>query len=194
MIISNREPLEFYHLTPINMIPNNMIVSLEYYYINNKRLYKKYSNKYRNRIVNEWKIITNKLPEELTLEEIHKAINIFREDNIDGNNRIYLFKYLPYKDLGNNMERVLEGKRAFKIDIEDNKVRTYIKNINWGYWMSDNRNRKLNRHYYNNVSEDEYFKYYKDSNNPLFKSLNHIAIILKNNSIPLNILEEVEIV
>ena len=101
---------------------------------------------------------------------------------------------LPYKDLGNNMERVLEGKRAFKIDIEDNKVRTYIKNINWGYWMSDNRNRKLNRHYYNNVSEDEYFKYYKDSNNPLFKSLNHIAIILKNNSIPLNILEEVEIV
>lgn len=194
MIISNRESLEFYHLSPINMIPNNMIVSLEYYYINNKRLYKKYSDKYRNRIVNEWKIITNKLPEELTLEEIHKAINIFREDNIDGNNRIYLFRYLPYKELGDNMEKVLENKRAFKIDIENNKVRLYIKSIDWGYWMSDSRNRKLNRHYYNNVSEDEYFKYYNDSDNTLFKSLNHIAIIPKNNTIPLNILEEVDII
>ena len=112
---------------------------------------------------------------------------------IDGNNRIYLFRYLPYRDLGINMSKLLDSKRAFKIDIESSNSRQYIKRIDWGYWMNDSRNRRLNRHYYINVDKDDYFKYYDDNDSMSFRTLNHIAIIPKNNRLPLRLWEEVDI-
>lgn len=195
-MFSSRIPLEFYHLVPKNFKYKDRLCSLEYFYRYDKDLYYKYSYKYRKRIIHGWNIYPDIIdPNSLTLEQVHEAINIFREDPIDGNNRIYFFKYLPFKDLGPNMEKVLEDKIAYKIDIEDSKVRLYIKSkIDWGYWMSNTKNTKLSRHYYRSVSEEEYFKYYNDNDVPLFSSLNHIGVIPRSLCIPINILEEVEII
>ena len=81
MIPVIREPLEFYHLVPDNIsLTNDGIVSLEYFYINDKRLYSKYTDKYRDRLVNEWNIYPNRDKESLSIEEIHDGINKFRDD------------------------------------------------------------------------------------------------------------------
>ena len=149
--------------------------------------------KYRTRLIHNWKIYPNiQNEEDLTLDQIHEGINIYRQSE-DGNNMIYFFKFLPYKDLCANMNNILKNKEAFKIDIDDPYTKTFIKDIQWGYWLSDSRNRKLNRHYYQNVDEDEYFSKYNDNDKILFKNLNHIAIIPKKNFLSRQILEKVEI-
>ena len=194
MFIPNRIPFEFYHLAPKNNnINNNGLVSLEYYYQHSSTLYKHFTMKYRTRLIHNWKIYPNIQNEkDLTLDQIHEGINIYRQSE-DGNNMIYFFKFLPYKDLGANMNNILKNKEAFKIDIDDPYTKTFIKEIQWGYWLSDSRNRKLNRHYYQNIDEDEYFSKYNDNDKILFKNLNHIAIIPKKNFLPRQILEKVEI-
>lgn len=194
MIPSSREPLFFYHLLPKNITLDKFgIVSPEFFWRNdNIEEYLKAVDKYRNRLVYDWKIYPNKKPEELTPQEIYNGINIFRRDR-EGNNRIYLFRYLPYKELGPNMEKLLENKKAYQIDIESSLSRKYIEKIDWGYWMSFSGNRKLNRHYFAHVSEEEYFQYYNDNDNPLFKSLNHIAIIPKLSYMPISVWEEIDI-
>ena len=177
-----------------NNISSVGIVSLEWYYQNNLKLYERNTMKYRDRLINTWNIYPNIQDEkDLTLEQIHKGINMFRKDEKNGNNRIYFFKFLPYKDLGRNMLNVLKNKAAFKIDINDPKTKQYIEDVDWGYWNSDSRNRKLNRYYYETVDEDEYFKRYNDNDLMLFRTLNHIAIIPKLLYLPRQILEKVEI-
>ena len=193
-MFSVREPFYFYHLLPDNVRLNkDRIVSPEYWFRKGDTIqYLKCVDKYRVRLCKDWKIYPNLKPEDLTPIQIYNGLNIFRNDK-DGNNRIYLFKYPPYKDLGPNMSKVLDSKRIFQIDIESGLSRQYIKKIDYGYWLSDSRNRKLNRHYYINITEDDYFYTYNDSDYPLFKGLNHIAIIPRLTYLPLMLWEEIEV-
>lgn len=194
MITSVREPLYFYHLLPKNVVLDRKGIVTPEFFWRNKMIpeYLKCVNKYRDRLVNDWSIYPNVYPEELTPLQIYHGLNYFRGDK-NGNNRIFLFRYLPYSDLGTHMDKVLSEKKAYRIDIESGLVKQYIEKIDYGYWLSDSRNRKLQRHYYVNVTEEEYFYYYNDNDNPLFKSLNHIAIIPKLTYMPLLLWEEVNI-
>ena len=194
MFLSSRDPFYFYHLLPISAtLTKDGIVSPEYWYRKGDTIrYLKCADKYRYRLVHDWKIYPEANPNTLTVEQIHEGINIFR-NNKDGNNYIYLFRYLPYKGLGPNMEDVLNSKLAFQIDIESGIARQYIKKIDWGHWLSNTANRSLNRHYYATVSEDQYFRHYKDSDKPLYKSLHRIGIVPKDTYLPLVLWEEIEI-
>ena len=90
------------------------------------------------------------------------------------------------------MIRILDGKKAYRIDINSGLAKTYIKSIDWGYHLSDTRNKKLNRYYYEHVGKDEYFSLYNDSAPQTFSTLNHIAIIPNKMYLPLFILNEID--
>lgn len=189
-----RQSLIFYHLLPEDAnITEYGIVTPEFYYRNGQfKEYKKVTDKYRDRLVYDWQIYPNIYPEEITIKQMYDGLNYFRGDK-NGNNRIYCFRYLPYKALGRNMESILNGKRAIQIDILDGLTKRYIDSIDWGYWMSDSRNRALHRTYYQNVTKEEYFHYYNDNAQPIFSTLNHIAIIPKLCYLPKILLTEVDI-
>lgn len=59
-------------------------------YKNNKNLFIKNTEKYRNRLCNDWGIYPDKNPKDLTLKEIHDGLNKFRMDE-NGNSYIYFF-------------------------------------------------------------------------------------------------------
>lgn len=177
--------LYFYHLIPKDAnISKDGLVTPEWYFRNRRfNDYKRVTDKYRDRMVYDWQLYPNIDPSEITIKQMYNGLNYFRGDK-NGNNRIYFFRYLPYRALGPNMAKILDCKRAVRIDILDGLTRRYIDSIDWGYWMSDSRNRKLHRQYYEKVTESEYFYYYDDTNPATFSTLNHIAIIPKLAYIP----------
>jgi len=179
----------FYHLLPKSTELNSKgLLSLEYMYNNNIKLFNKNSFKYRDRLCNGWGIYQNKNPNELTSKEVHDGINKFRQST-DGCNQIYFFKFPPYQGLGTNMKNVLSYKKIIRIDLDDKLTKSYIKDIDWGYYMSYTGNAHLTEDYYRNISEEEYFKNYDDTNKMLFAPINHISIIPKKDYLPLHILE-----
>ena len=176
---SLNRPLYFYHLGPKGL---KKIVSLEYQYRTNKKLFAINRSKYRNRLCNGRGIYPGRDPESLTLDEVHDGICKFRKTE-NGCNQIYIFRYSPFRGLGPNMSSTLSGNKAlYKLEL--NRLSPILNYVDYGYWMSWSSNKKLNRKYYENVTPEEYFSRY-DDNDPLrFSTLNHISISPKNLYIP----------
>lgn len=178
-------PFYFYHLLPRGSDISKGIFSLEYYYANDKNKFVENSNKYRKRLCNGWGIYPGRDPESLSVDEIHDGINKFRKSN-NGCNRIYLFRFPPYKELGKRMSNILDSKDIYMIDINRLLKDGVIIDIDYGYIDSYTGNEKLDSAYYRNISFDDYFKNYKedDPNRLLFSYMNHISVTPKKGYIP----------
>jgi hypothetical protein len=176
---------DFYHIMDKYIkLDNDGILSLQAMY--DKKLYDIFdmsANKYRDRIVNTWKIYPNKDPDKLTREEILKALVAYRGKY--GTKYIYLFKYPPYKQLGKNMSRILSNKVIYKVNIDDPNFKKLIVDIDWGYdFIRSSNPTSLTEEYYRKVTKDIYFKNYDDNTYPLFSSLHHISLVTTVGTIP----------
>lgn len=181
--------LYFYHLLPKN-IKTNKIINLQFMYDN--KMYKEfdnYTNKYRDRLVYDWKYYPNKNPKDLNREEIINGLKKYRGEY--ALNMIYFFKYPPYKSLGLKMKNILKYKNIYRIDLNDPETQKYIQLIDWGYENSHSDNKKLNKEYYENISVKEYFEKYDDSLQMNFSKLNHISVVPLYNYIPYEVLEKI---
>ena len=183
----------FYHLIPKSVdISGAGLISPQYMLDHNLLdLFDKSMDKYRYRIVNGWKIYPNRDPDSLSRNEIINAMNRFRGK--DSLNRIYLFRYPPYIELGPNMKKVLYNKAIYRLDLNDPRVRRYIKSIDYGYYLSHTDNKKLDRSYYENIPLEFYFDEYNDDDLILFRTLSHISIVPLTGAIPYELLESVSI-
>lgn len=184
------EPLYFYHLVNKNIDISKGLFSLKYMFDHELfDLFDVNVSKYKERIVNYWNIEKYKNRKELSREEYIDALNIFRGQY--GASYIYFFKFPPYKELGNNMEKILENKDIYRININDEKVRNHIIDIFYGYHMSNSDNVLLNKSYYENITKNEYFKNYNDNKKPIFASLNHIGIVFRDDYCPIDLIEKI---
>lgn len=189
-------PMYFYHMIDKNILLDDKGLKTPDYVLkveNNKRLYLKMTDKYRNRLVSPdgWNIYPGKNPDELTAEEIYDGINSFRGDS-RGNNQIYMFRYPPTKELGPNMKAVLDTKDIYAFDINDPNNSKYINNINWGFDGSFTGNTPLSKDWYENISKEDYFSKYDDNGKMLFASLNHISIDPTLGYLPLSCLKKID--
>lgn len=190
------KPMYFYHMIDKNILLDDKGLKTPDYVLkveNNKRLYLKMTDKYRNRLVSPdgWNIYPGKNPDELTAEEIYDGINSFRGDS-RGNNQIYMFRYPPTKELGPNMKAVLDTKDIYAFDINDPNNSKYINNINWGFDGSFTGNTPLSKDWYENISKEDYFSKYDDNGKMLFASLNHISIDPTLGYLPLSCLKKID--
>lgn len=189
-LIKLNKPLYFYHLVNKNANMSLGLLSLKYLYDNKMySLFDKYASKYIDRITNDWNIEKYKGKKELSRKEIIDALNIFRGE--EGASYIYFFRYAPYKELGKNMEDILKYKDIYRININDEELLLEIKDIFYGYSMSNSDNELLTRKYYENVSKNEYFSMYDDNNKMLFSTLNHIAISFNQCRCPVKYLQKI---
>ena len=189
-LIKINEPLYFYHLINKDVDISKGILSLKYMY-NNKMydIFDKYIEKYKYRITNSWNIKKYKNKTELTREEIMDCLNIFRGKY--GCSYIYFFKYPPYKKLGKKMKKILKCKDIYQININDEEVMKSIKDISYGFDLSNSNNKKLNKLYYEKISEEEYFSKYDDNLEINFSTLNHISIAFNDDYCKLKFLEKI---
>lgn len=184
------KPFYFYHLVNKNVDMSNGLLSLQYMYDNKMYdLYDKNVLKYKDRILNDWDIKKYKGKSNLTREEYMDALNIFRGKY--GSNYIYFFRYPPYKNLGNKINELSKYKDIYRININDEEVQKSITDIFYGYDMSDSDQQLLNRKYYENISEEEYFSKYDDTLSMNFSTLNHIGISFQNGYCPSQFLEQI---
>lgn len=184
------KPLYFYHLVSKDVDTSKGLLSLKYMYEHELfDLFDVNVSKYKERIINYWNIERYKNKTDLSREEYIDALNIFRGKL--GASYIYFFKFPPYKELGNNMQKILENKDIYRININDEKVRNHIIDIFYGYHMSNSDNKILDKSYYENVTKNEYFKNYNDNQEPIFATLNHIGIVFKDDYCPRDLIEKV---
>lgn len=181
----------FYHLVPKGADISNGIVSLWWQYLHDRGVYRKNSNKYRNRLCTGWGIYPGRTPESLSDEEVLKGIQQFRNSK-NGANQIYLFRHPPYCMLGKQMQAILSFKDIYRIDPFSQHARKYIRKLFFGYENSFTGNRKLNLHDYQ-ISPKEYFQHYTETGNGLlFAQLHHIAIEPVNGYLPAVLWEKIE--
>lgn len=185
------EHMYFYHLVPKGSDVSGGIKSLDWFYKHDKKLFLKYSEKYRDRLVNAWGIYPNTSPEKLTAKMIYDGINKFRGTK-DGCNQIYCFYYPPHRYLGEKMRKLLETKDIYRIDIKYDGLKKCLKSIDWGYEGSFTGNKKLSENWYKNCTYDDYFSKYDENVTPLFSTLNHISICTKDGVIPEKCLIKIE--
>jgi len=190
--LDNKSHNYFYHLIPKNFT-GDKITSLEYQYHHDRKLFHKNSEKYRYRLCNGWNVYPNKDPDDLTDEEVYDGINYFRKTQ-DGCNQIYMFRYPPYRGLGEKMSKVLDGKDIYRIDLNDPRVKSIISKIDWGYVNSNTDDGKLTKAWYDKVTPEEYFsKYNENDDHPLFAPLFHISIITKDGYIPIEVCDKIDV-
>lgn len=190
-LIKTNEPLYFYHLTPKNADITKGILSLQYMYDNKMyELFDKYAEKYKYRIVDSWNIgkYKGRNEETLTREEIMDALKIFRGEY--GASYIYFFKFPPKESLGPKMKEILKHKDIYRININDEEVILKTKDIFYGYANSHSDNTLLTKDYYENITEEEYFKNYDDTLEMNFSTLNHISISFIDDYCPSSFLEK----
>lgn len=181
----------FYHFAPKNIDTKLGLLSPQYMYDHGMtELFRKSTDKYRDRIVGGWNIYPNKNPEDLTDKEIIKANNLFRKSD-KGLSYIYFFKYPPYEELGPKMKMFIETHDIYRINIDDPKVKSCIKEIFWNNDMSHSDGKKLDEKYYRSINPTDYFKKYNDNSKLNFASLNHIGIRFKDDYCPISLLEKV---
>lgn len=186
----SNKPLYFYHLAPKGIQKDKGLYSLQYLYDHKMYdLFDKYTDKYRYRICYLWGY-SNKKPYELTREEVIKYLKKFRDD--DQLDEIYFFRFPPYYELGDHMKQILENKDIYRIDINDPTTKNYIKDIYWGTDGSQSDNIELDRDYYVNIDQDDYFKRYNDKSQMNFASLNHISIRFRNGYCPFFLLTKIK--
>ena len=191
IIVGANQPLYFYHMVDSGANLSKGLLSLGYMYHHSKPLFLKNASKYRNRLCNGWDIYPGRDPKSLTAEEIYEGIKKFRnEDNL---NSIYFFKYPPYSSLDKRFDRLYKYKKLYRININDTKVKSIIKNINYGWIDSNTYNDPLDRKYYETISPEDYFNNFDPDKGLLFSTLYHISIEVKNGYIPMRLLEEVKV-
>lgn len=189
-IVKLNKPLYFYHLVNKDININKGLYSLKYMYDNKMYdLFDKYTDKYIQRITNDWNIPKYKNKTNLTREEILDALNIYR--GLNGTSYIYFFRYPPYKKLGKKMENILKYKDIYRININDEETQKYIKDIFYGYNLSNSDNKKLNKNYYEKVTKKQYFTNYNEKEEMIFKNLNHISISFIDDYCPIELLKKV---
>lgn len=191
-LIKLNEPLYFYHVINKDADLTKGILSLKYMHDNNLHdLFLASSEKYLERITNSWRIekYLGRDKESLTEEEIIDALKIFRGEY--GASYIYFFKYPLYEELGAKIKNLLKVKNIYRININDEEVQKSIKDIFYGYDLSNSDNKKLDKKYYETVSEKEYFAKYDDNLLMNFSTLNHISIAFINDYCPIEFLEKV---
>lgn len=190
-LIKVNEPLYFYHVVNKDSDMSKGLLSLKYMYDNKLyNLFDKNANKYKRRIVSDWNIekYKNRKEESLTREEILEALNIFRGKH--GTSYIYFFKYPLYKELGPKIEKLLEVKDIYRININDEEIQKNIKDIFYGYQESNSDNKILTKEYYETITKEEYFSKYDDNLEMNFSKLNHISIAFKEDYCPLKYIEK----
>lgn len=172
------EPLYFYHLAPKGIDMSVGLITPWYAYHNHQyKLFDKMTEKYRHRICNQWGIYPDKNPDELTSEEVYNAIEEFRGPN--GTKTIYFFRYAPYRELGERMEEFIDTHDIYRINLNDIDVRKYLDLDTIVDVHNTMPKNKFDRHYYEKVTEEEYFKDYDDKSPMNFGTLDHIGIIAK---------------
>lgn len=174
-----KHPDIWYHMVPKGSDISTGIISPEYMYRNNKKMFNHVTDKYRDRLSHEWDIYPDKDPLELTDQEIADGLIKYRGAN--GLKYIYMFRYAPIPELGPNMAKTLEGKDLYAIDL--NKIPDIIE-VDYGHDMSNRDNKALNRQYYDRISQKDYFSRYDDDGKLLFASLNHIGVATRSGRIP----------
>lgn len=185
------KPFYFYHIIDKNA---DTVYSLDWFYKNNKPLFKKYSDKYRNRLCDAtvWNVYPGVDPNSLSLKEVYDGINQFRKSK-HGCEQIYLFRFPPFRDLDFYFNDLYKTKKIFRIDLNNPRIQNILVDVDYGWDKSNTDNDKLSKSYYDNISKTEYFDSYEEDNSMKFASLNHISIIVKGGKIPKNLLEEVPI-
>jgi hypothetical protein len=185
LLESKNEPFYFYHLVPKGANVSNGITSLEYQYNHNIDDFLNNSNKYRARLCNGWGIYPGINPNSLSYSDIHDGINQHR-NSVDGCNKIYLFRYAPYKELGAQMKKILSGKDIYRVDVDRLLKDGVITSIDYGYVDSNTDNDRLDEDWYRNISYEDYFKNYTESDPDrlLFSYMNHISVTPKDGVIP----------
>ena len=188
---TNKKPLYFYHMVNSDANLSKGLLSLGYMYHHDKSLFLKNASKYRDRLCDGWGIYPGRDPRSLTAEEIYEGIKKHRkEDNL---NTIYFFKYPPYSTLDKRFDRLYKYKKLYRININDPKMKSIIKNIYYGWVDSNTDNDPLDRKYYETISPEDYFNNFDPDKGLLFSTLYHISIEVKNGYIPMKLLEEVKI-
>ncbi len=185
------KPLYFYHIVDRDADLSVGLLSLKYMYDHKMFVeFDEYADKYRERIVSSWQIekYHKRTSESLTREEIIDALRLFRGEN--GPSYIYFFRYPLYDGLGKKIENLLKVKDIYQIDINDKKTREKIKEIFYGYDMSNSDNEPLHKEYYEQVSEQEYFSKYDDDLPMNFSTLNHISIAFVDDYCPRALLKK----
>lgn len=189
-LIKTNKPLYFYHLVNKNSDLSKGLLSLQYMYDHKLyNLFDKNVSKYKDRITNYWNIDKYKGKSFLTREEYLDGLKQFRGEH--GSSYIYFFRYPPIKKLGPRMEEILKTKDIYRININDEEIMLSIKDIFYGFDMSNSDNKILNKEYYENISKEDYFKYYDDSIKMNFSKLNHIGIAFIDDYCHLDFLEKV---
>lgn len=184
------EPLYFYHVVDKDADLSKGLLSLQYMYDHKLYdLFEQHASKYKKIITNDWNLIKYKDKEYLTREEILDALKIFRGEF--GASYIYFFKYPPFKELGKKIEKLLEVKDIYRININDEEIQKNIKDIFYGFDMSNSDNKVLDKTYYENIIENEYFKNYDDYLEMNFSRLNHISIAFQDDYCKKEFLEKV---
>lgn len=182
--------LYFYHLVNKDASLEPGIISLKYMYdYKLYDLFDKYIEKYHERITKHWNIPKYANKETLTREEYLDALTTYRGK--EGPNYIYFFRYPPTSSLGPHMASILKDKDIYCLDINAPETKTYIKDIFYGYKDSHSDNESLAKKYYEEVTEEEYFKNYDDSSAMNYAKLNHIAISFKDGYCPKHILTKI---
>lgn len=190
--VNTLDNMYFYHLMPKGADLRNGITTLQWQYENDKEMFRNNSYKYRNRLCDGWGIYPGRDPKSLTDKEVADGIKKFRRDYKDGMNRIYMFRFPPYKGLGPQMRDILNYKDLYRINLSSKNMKYIIKDIDWGYRDSNTDNDELSFEYYRDISIDEYFKTYtEDTDRLLFSFFNHISIIPKYKRIEREYIEKI---
>lgn len=187
---NNEDPMYFYHLVNKNVNMSKGLLSLGYMYNHDRNMFRKNSAKYRERLCEGWGIYTGRDPDSLTDEEVFDGLKRFR--GVDNLNSIYFFKFPPYESLDKEFKRIYKSKEIYRININDPKTKSLIKNIDYGFVDSCTDNDRLNRNWYDNVSIDDYFSNFDKSKGLLFSTLYHISIEFKKGICPAYCLEKVK--
>ena len=190
---NNSSHFYFYHLLPKGSNISPGIVSLDYQYHHDIQEFRKNSDKYRERLCNEWGIYSGKSPASLSDKEIYDGINKFRKSS-QGCNQIYLFRYPPTTKLGKQMGEILKFKDIYRVDLNELRDNGVITDVDFGYIDSNTDNTKLSEDWYINISYDDYFKNYTESdpNRLLFSYMNHISVTPKNGYISKRFLTKIK--
>lgn len=159
-------------------------------YQHNRSLFLKSADKYRDRLCGSWNIYPEKDPDDLTAEEIYKGIMKFRhEKNL---NMIYFFKYPPYIELDKRFRSLYKDSKLVRVNINNPELKGIIKKIHYGFINSDPSSNELTREYYESISIEDYFDHFDSNNGPLFSTLHHISIEMKDGKLPYKFLEEIQ--
>lgn len=148
---------------------------------------------WRRIIVNKW-MMYQQDPATLTRREVIDALNI--KLGPEFMNSIQFFRYVPSPTLGWQLKLVMLKMAIFRIDLNDTAFTKYVhkEDIDWGR-DEHIASRKLNRMYYQQLTYEEFTKYYKDNipvmnKDLLLNQFNRISIKPEGGFIPKTVCED----